>query len=178
MRAQLRISTHALREEGDIDEFVRDQQENISTHALREEGDIIQGAIQQSTVLFLPTPSARRATFSLTPFTIWINISTHALREEGDRPDTGRKCPCSNFYPRPPRGGRHPLCRRRSFCHKFLPTPSARRATAPGIILIWDRSISTHALREEGDAGTFQSCTGCDISTHALREEGDYRMGL
>ena len=35
-------------------------------------------------------------------------------------------------------------------------------------------AISTHALREEGDAGRGAPLLGNDISTHALREEGDY----
>ena len=34
------ISTHALREEGDIFEDVRKRLADISTHALREEGDL------------------------------------------------------------------------------------------------------------------------------------------
>ena len=34
---------------------------------------------------------------------------------------------------------------------KFLPTPSARRATAPGKGHHRRSDISTHALREEGD---------------------------
>ena len=56
-------------------------------------------------------------------------ISTHALREEGDRPLRARTC-------------RRP---------RFLPTPSARRATiSEKTALRWNR-ISTHALREEGD---------------------------
>ena len=38
------------------------------------------------------------------------DISIHALREEGDA-SAGAAVSCSaNFYPRPPRGGRH--CRR------------------------------------------------------------------
>ena len=36
-------------------------------------------------VLFLPTPSARRATVSDDGEKIRLYISTHALREEGDR---------------------------------------------------------------------------------------------
>ena len=78
---QLLISTHALREEGDlhIQAFYRNLQE-ISTHALREEGD------QRG--IFFP--------YALT------GISTHALREEGDRrtPSLCRRFPY--FYPRPP----------------------------------------------------------------------------
>ena len=56
-----------------------------------------------------------------------------------------------NFYPRPPRGGRHNA----AYIRFRLP------------------KISIHALREEGDAVP----AGCDvvvtISIHALREEGD-----
>ena len=79
---------------------------------------------------FLSTPSARRATLS--PFFSGGNfqISIHALREEGDwkwRKTMGKH---KNFYPRPPRGGRHP-------------EEYARR--------VRDR-ISIHALREEGDS--------------------------
>ena len=79
----------------------------ISTHALREEGDPAGPDTLTNTWLFLPTPSARRATdgqrssFGIRP------ISTHALREEGDGADGA------------------PL----GWCSKFLPTPSARRAT-------------------------------------------------
>ena len=60
----------------------------------------------------------------------WLKgISIHALREEGDlwRPSAIRTI--SNFYPRPPRGGRP----------AGLGTTNARR------------HISIHALREEGD---------------------------
>ena len=67
-------------------------------------------------------------------------ISIHALREEGDR---SRPFPSprssTDFYPRPPRGGRPALLMRQihrlrfsisSVIHRFLSTPSARRATA------------------------------------------------
>ena len=103
-------------------------------------------------MLFLSTPSARRATLSTTyrPGALWISI--HALREEGDglplgfplcpglflstpsarratralteKPDTP-----TDFYPRPPRGGRQKTTNRKSPLNK----------------------ISIHALREEGD---------------------------
>ena len=55
------ISIHALREEGDIIEFVIRSSEKISIHALREEGDL----------LLLADFAA-------------LEISIHALREEGD----------------------------------------------------------------------------------------------
>ena len=79
----------------------------ISIHALREEGDPVANRHTGGDFLFLSTPSARRATF---PSTLWVStedISIHALREEGDRPDPIHPAPPGNFYPRPPRGGRH-----------------------------------------------------------------------
>ena len=79
----------------------------------------------------------------------------------------------SNFYPRPPRGGR-PIWKASCKPHsRFLSTPSARRATVRTVDGADGGVISIHALREEGDL-----CAGrCDlfrmISIHALREEGD-----
>ena len=58
--------------------------QKISTHALREEGDFTRSPIGLRTSLFLPTPSARRATHSHAPDGGNQRISTHALREEGD----------------------------------------------------------------------------------------------
>ena len=102
----------------------------ISTHALREEGDVAEGDEIPFTKIFLPTPSARRATVQLADeIAAWEQflptpsarratisgvdhivvkiISTHALREEGDGTVGG----------------------------KFFAS----------------KKISTHALREEGD---------------------------
>ena len=57
---------------------------------------------------------------------------------------------------------------------RFLPTPSARRATEFERFKIFEPKISTHALREEGDRQRVRTVTnGRSISTHALREEGD-----
>ena len=62
---QLKISIHALREEGDFDsDTVISKVCKISIHALREEGD-------------LPGAVGRRVCPAL--------ISIHALREEGDK---------------------------------------------------------------------------------------------
>ena len=106
-----------------------------------------------------------------------------------------------NFYPRPPRGGRPfgiTTCRR---INGFLPTPSARRATARPQADAPAGRISTHALREEGDADaasrprrhkqflpTPSARRATDdldeeedeegISTHALREEGDSQVSI
>ena len=78
---------------------------------------------------FLPTPSARRATANEEAYEAWKAISTHALREEGDKFAHVLLTDASDFYPRPPRGGRRAL-----------------GAQPFGSVL-----ISTHALREEGD---------------------------
>ena len=148
--------------------------QTISIHALREEGNQHGAAVGVKYYVFLSTPSARRATRrpSLPP---------------------GR---LSDFYPRPPRGGRHDYLRTNVGLQLFLSTPSARRATPvipgspPGL------SISIHALREEGDAaiaarrplsndfyprpprggrrgGRRGNPLPESISIHALREEGD-----
>ena len=125
----LRISIHALREEGDNllpgGRHLRD----ISIHALREEGDGIPSTEGVTNIVFLSTPSARRAT---------------------EHRHGGRRS-VEHFYPRPPRGGRlflfpFPASRRR-----FLSTPSARRATFTTAGISAASLISIHALREEGD---------------------------
>ena len=169
------ISIHALREEGD--ETVRSEvlAYIISIHALREEGDLAFQSFESLAVCeFLSTPSARRAT-------IHANFASPVIR---------------NFYPRPPRGGR-----RRNFVSPpatfdFYPRPPRGGRLRDFSSLCQDRSISIHALREEGDpvqalgrrvAGRFLStpsarrATDVDlrrrrellISIHALREEGD-----
>ena len=56
-----------------------------------------------------------------------------------------------DFYPRPPRGGRLLTGKGGEGKSRFLPTPSARRATAKWAGVIGFVDISTHALREEGD---------------------------
>ena len=124
----------------------------ISIHALREEGDRLprsmgrvpndfyprpprggrrlkrQRKLQQQR--FLSTPSARRATRSLT------------------RSRQSKK----HFYPRPPRGGRQYRQEKAIASLIFLSTPSARRATDSKKYRYIYRPISIHALREEGDS--------------------------
>ena len=82
------------------------KEDHISTHALREEGDLSAAAQRRGSSdfyprpprggrhtarpatrrlnIFLPTPSARRATTQLAYCVVYAMISTHALREEGD----------------------------------------------------------------------------------------------
>ena len=79
----------------------------ISIHALREEGD-----------------HARAKHINR-----HHNISIHALREEGDAADVEKAMAQTNFYPRPPRGGRLEPPYLGLGAVKFLSTPSARRAT-------------------------------------------------
>ncbi len=81
-----------------------------------------------------------------------MNISIHALREEGDTSSAIRDARASNFNPRPPRGGRHTPIVFSFLYKKFQSTPSARRATINLMQHGGTKSISIHALREEGDA--------------------------
>ncbi len=57
-------------------------------------------------VVFLSTPSARRATRDQRRHCKGWRISIHALREEGDAGHVGDTGQINDFYPRPPRGGR------------------------------------------------------------------------
>ena len=152
---------------------------HISIHALREEGDqhLLSCTLQH--VIFLSTPSARRATSVLdTSVTATVFLSTPSARRATSLLSTALGTP-TDFYPRPPRGGR------RDFLLQL------------GICLL----ISIHALREEGDSALWTSararydfyprpprggrleCIGPrhgakKISIHALREEGDgHRQG-
>ena len=61
--------------------------------------------------------------------TLTMEISIHALREEGDENVPGAFSSHKDFYPRPPRGGRHDQHHRHLSGRRFLSTPSARRAT-------------------------------------------------
>ena len=124
-----RISIHALREEGDREQRPLGAGLAISIHALREEGDP-EGCRGRN-----PTP----------------RISIHALREEGDYSIAERDALALYFYPRPPRGGRHPILPHPPVSVKFLSTPSARRATPLAHRAQPTATISIHALREEGD---------------------------
>ena len=79
----------------------------ISIHALREEGDENRGKQYPMYLIFLSTPSVRRATGLRFGYYGDSDISIHALREEGDvkEKDYGK------------------------ITIEFLSTPSVRRAT-------------------------------------------------
>ena len=100
------ISIHALREEGDARDLAGDNTNTISIHALREEGDPFVTGRSTVLMLFLSTPSARRATEHHFDFLPGNLISIHALLEEGDFSNATNNPGQTDFYPRPPRGGR------------------------------------------------------------------------
>ena len=194
-QAWMKISIHALREEGDQGTVDIAQATPISIHALREEGDdrcVVDDCVH--------------------------NISIHALREEGDAPLFEDLAVPMYFYPRPPRGGRPtsisvafaflrflstPSARRATYVSstwkritRFLSTPSARRATYRLVRLAkFDEFLSTPSARRATQrrggekssmanfyprpprggrqAGESVRRTYLWISIHALREEGD-----
>ena len=90
--------------------------------------------------------------------------------------------PCtSNFYPRPPRGGRPPRQAHPRLDPKFLPTPSARRATLDKVDVVLDGRgfLPTPSARRATLRWVLRlHHRAVDISTHALREEGDPVMLL
>ena len=102
-------------------------------------------------LLFLSTPSARRATIRHDHTYQQGLISIHALRAEGDVSVFFAVVDSVYFYPRPPRGGRQTSNVAYIGANLFLSTPSARRATASRDVQSRDLVISIHALREEGD---------------------------
>ena len=74
-------------------------------------------------MVFLSTPSARRATRPGLPCYNQGRISIHALREEGDRGSAAVLMTDRDFYPRPPRGGRRKPCGFAQLRHDFYPRP-------------------------------------------------------
>ena len=114
-------------------------------------GRLIYQATTEDDRKFLSTPSARRATYKRTELEPSMDISIHALREEGDRRRERRTTRSRDFYPRPPRGGRHEREQMQTMMIEFLSTPSARRATGHDRQEQAADGISIHALREEGD---------------------------
>ena len=150
----VRISIHALREEGDRVAYYLDMGlGKISIHALREEGDtggtfaVIDPGVflstpsaRRATILpsfpyagifaFLSTPSARRATKSLIGSNPNLIISIHALCEEGDLTFDAGGVALKAFLSTPS-ARRATSSRRRvnGVSSTFLSTPSARRAT-------------------------------------------------
>ena len=127
---EAQISIHALRVEGDRDHKHDWVCCKISIHALRVEGDFTGPLDFDTRFLFLSTPSGWRAT-----------PENH-----------GCTLLSSDFYPRPPGGGRLDLREPIAAPEIFLSTPSGWRATGAIHFHGLCNSISIHALRVEGDA--------------------------
>ena len=123
-------------------------------------------------------------------------ISIHALREEGDNTRLCFEIDDTNFYPRPPRGGRpqiffsdlplwsisiHALREEGDRLKYSIGLPSLnfyprppRGGRRPRLAFLATAGvISIHALREEGDSIRSHRQRVDAISIHALREEGD-----
>ena len=128
-RALAEISIHALREEGDFSlSYSHNGLYNFYPRPLR--GGRPRCRQRRSAFLvFLSTPSARRATNQQKFNRRSVYISIHALCEEGDGFLLPCFCESGNFYPRPLRGGRP---------HIHIPA-------------LFRPMISIHALCEEGD---------------------------
>ena len=146
------ISTHALREEGDLIIASIKHLVVISTHALREEGDLLRLLRPLRIFDFYPRPP--RGGRRKSAVQSWDSVHFYPRPPRGGRrPGTAHSLrPSTNFYPRPPRGGRRSRSTTKSWSNyfyprpprggrpatslsgmsttAFLPTPSARRATA------------------------------------------------
>ena len=134
IRGTCAISIHALREEGDGICSSSYVSVRISIHALREEGDLAMVDKIYHAVVFLSTPSARRAT----------------------RPKVSRGGIRLYFYPRPPRGGRRRnVTRQPTSDSYFYPRPPRGGRLKDVLRGFAVEIISIHALREEGDPMSF-----------------------
>ena len=123
----------------------------ISIHALREEGDRKIGAGRCFGRLFQSTPSVGRATNGIQLGLQRIGISIHALRGEGDPSTRPAGAAWWYFNPRPPWGGRLLFMLLKEGMIRFQSTPSVGRATSVFQPVIGMENISIHALRGEGD---------------------------
>ena len=147
----------------------------ISIHALREESD--PGAFRQvvQCPVFLSTPSARRATTGAggRSYRKGVFLSTPSARRATviRRFSSARS---NNFYPRPPRGERHPLWTIPNLYTKFLSTPSARRATYISFCYLL-HTLNFYPRPPRGERQHHQGAVSevQRISIHALREESD-----
>ena len=147
-------------------------------------------------MVFLSTPSARRATPALEAL-VGVGANFYPRPPRGGRrrwrslsapkgyfyprpPRGGRRCRWrwwpwpAYFYPRPPRGGRRTKPTARTAPKKFLSTPSARRATSTASFCTGVPENFYPRPPRGGRPQDAVSISGLDrISIHALREEGD-----
>ena len=176
------ISIHALREEGDAP-LPWSNSSWINFYPRPPRGGRRKGhVLQADRVIFLSTPSARRATRSVFAESIKCTsisihalreegdagaaafgrcrtrISIHALREEGDQGGASTPSGAQDFYPRPPRGGRPVAVSRQLLTEHFYPRPPRGGRLADVVKQRVDFLISIHALREEGDVQCVINC--------------------
>ena len=126
-------------------------------------------------LIFLSTPSARRATSKPRRVAFCGFISIHALREEGDLYITATPTTLSNISIHALREeGDIPALFNWFTDLRFLSTPSARRATVLGLTM---PTMPIYFYPRPPRGGRHLSLSRCintmRISIHALREEGD-----
>ena len=168
----------------------------ISIHALREEGDVGRSLLSKTQSHFYPRPPRGGRLTSCLPYPQRGPISIHALREEGDSPDPlrlpsyqqflstpsarratpGCGCPMSwssNFYPRPPRGGRQTVAPRHNGMGDFYPRPPRGGRRHRVIAHLHKHHFYPRPPRGGRPEERFNTSCNLSISIHALREEGD-----
>ena len=143
------ISIHALREEGDTYLLLTSTRPQNFYPRPPRGGRPGYPAFRPDAGGFLSTPSARRATreSALMPRQT-VFLSTPSARRATLSP-YGAAHEHQDFYPRPPRGGRHIIQDYVLEGKKFLSTPSARRATRACNFVLTDikRFLSTPSAR-------------------------------
>ena len=190
------ISIHALREEGDTPGSQTFPSRSISIHALREEGDRATHSQAGRQGYFYPRPPRGGRRLKSCHFGFPLVISIHALREEGDIRKTCQKIEfdkflstpsarrataiyffihsdAENFYPRPPRGGRHGFGGHGKVDGNFYPRPP--RGGRPKTARPFSTSSYFYPRPPRGGRrrGRPSRPPRREISIHALREEGD-----
>ena len=123
---------------------------------------------------FLSTPSARRATSRGRGSGSGRKISIHALREEGDASVADFRAAFGKFLSTPSARRATTKKAAQRFEEKFLSTPSARRATSSQR---HPRTAPHNFYPRPPRGGRLHGCPTAFlvdvISIHALREEGD-----
>ena len=102
-----RISIHALREEGDSSQLVPGLAERYFYPRPPRGGRRRRSSSPLRLQIFLSTPSARRATFIALPSLLAVKFLSTPSARRATYYDWRRFYRHADFYPRPPRGGRH-----------------------------------------------------------------------
>ena len=130
-----------------------------------------------SLVRFLSTPSARRATLLRLSFAD-CGTDFYPRPPRGGRPRSrSSKTTEHYFYPRPPRGGRRPTWEDITQKVNFYPRPPRGGRPRLDVVVPDPADISIHALREEGDARS-RSSTGRPTNFYPRPPRGGRRAGV